>query len=238
MVGCQESTKGLARSQGTARQSRSVAEVFKYSNKYATYCLAIAAVEDNDPWVRYCTTSGLNEGEITDPDTSVTVLRRYILVESEMSDQQDTFADTLVDKCRQDCGVLWEAKDFITGRKKWADYDPNATIKTAVELKRKNWQAAKQEALACGWYDDRSGLGDVLTDYEVALAAWENVKQTKKDYAKKPTAADLALLDELCGQTQRLYSFLSTLKPLAKDEVTHMLHDRFCRRYVADGLRC
>lgn len=214
--------KALRKAKGPPVDREMVAEVFKYSNKYATYCLAIAAVEDNDPWaVRYCTTSGLSEGEVSDPNTSVMVLRRYILVESEMDDQQDTFADTLVGKgATKIVESFGRAKDFVTGRKKWADYDPTATIKTPVELKRTAWQAAKTEALACGWYDDRSGLGDVLTDYEDALAAWENVKSTKTKYATDPTADILAVIDELCGQANRLYSYIASIKPLAKDEVT------------------
>ncbi|MFO0901583.1 MAG: hypothetical protein U0939_01215 [Pirellulales bacterium] len=229
----------IAKAKGPPIDREMVAQVFKYSNRYATYCLAIAAIEDNDAWaIRYCTTTGLTEGEVSDPATSIMVLRKYILVKAQMDDEQQTFGDTIPGKVVGGAGqaIKWTGRkmdDLVRRRKTDAPYEPEFTVdeetgeqianpkfvplvhpKDVGELTRELWGKAKEKAIPAGWYDDRSGLGEELDYFQEILATWNTIGTLNDEEQEKQVAQNM-------WQCARgLYQFLMQLKPTTNDRKT------------------
>lgn len=229
----------LEKAKGPPLNRELVVKVFEYSNKYATYCLVIAAVEDNDTWaIRYCITNGLNEGEVSDPAQSRLWSYEYILIKAEMSDDQETFGDTLVGKAGTFAvEKLEQMKDFIgdkiVGRDTSFEYQPPTILDPETgtylpnenyvdlgvpEPTRSNWQAAKEKAVKTGWYDDRSGLGDELDVLSVSIDRLENFKNQKPNFLNEQLDDnDLVAAEALHIACRNLVGFISAIKPLAND---------------------
>jgi hypothetical protein len=225
----------LLKAKGPPVDRKAVEEVFKYSNLYATYCIAISAIEDNDTWaIRYCLKSGLEENEVSDTATSIEVLRKYIVLEAKIDDKQQTFTEVLADSTLIKPFVF--IADKIKGSKKKETYEPSdildeethvripnpkyKPLATKIELTRDAWQKAKAEAKGIGWYDDKSGLGEVLTEYHEAKTGWETTAKNNKGYISSPTAEVVAASDRFYKAMRRLEGLLSTLRPVANDRVT------------------
>jgi hypothetical protein len=226
--------KALTKAKAKPVDRKAVERVFKYSNKYATYVIAISAVEDNDTWaIRYCMTAGLTESEVADTATSIQVLREYIVTEAKVDDDQKTFTEEFADS------TLVKPFVFIANKIKGTKevtvepaeildeetnvYVPNPKYKkitAAIELTRKAWQTAKLEAKDLGWYDDKSGMGEFLTEYEQAKTEWLQVPKTNKDYLQKPTADTVAKSERYWNAMQALESHIASVRPLAEDRVT------------------
>ncbi len=236
--------KVLLKAKGPPIDRESVAEVFKYSNKYATYCLAIAAIEDNDPWaIRYCTTSGLNEGEVADPATSVQVLRKYILVQAKMEDTQETFKESVsnstlikpflfvAEKIKRK-PVPFEPIDMLDNETGMRLPNPKYKPMTSpVGLSRASWQTAKKEAIALGWYEDGTGVGDMLDRYDLAKKEWESAKLSNPNFLTSPTEADVAAAEIYHSEVKALNGLLSSMRPLASDQVS--THDAMQKYQIA-----
>ncbi|XZE32863.1 hypothetical protein SH501x_003629 [Pirellulaceae bacterium SH501] len=223
----------LAKARAKPVDRKAVERVFKYSNKYATYVIAISAVEDNDTWaIRYCMTAGLKESEVADTATSIDVLRKYIVMEAEVDDDQKTFTEELADstlvkpfvfianKIKGSKEVTYEPAEILD--EETNVYVPNPKYKnlTAVPgLSRASWQVAKKEAKTLGWYDDKSGMGDLLTELDQARTEWQAVSKNK-DYVTNPTTDIVVSADRYWWAMHKLEIHLASLRPFAEDRVT------------------
>ena len=97
-------------------------------------------------------------------------------------------------------------RDKIVGRDTSTKYNDKWKAPNA-ELTRNFWQTVKKGAIAAGWYDNRSGLGDVLTEYETAAGA----------FAKTPSTETVVELDAALDELSHALSEVGTM---ANDEKT------------------
>jgi len=171
------------------------------------------------------------------------------MIKAEMSDEQETLGDTAIGKAASfTVEKLQQMKDFIgdkvigrdTGNEYQAPstmdpetgvYIPNPNYKELPkpELNRTNWQQAKVVAIETGWYDDRSGLGDQLDSFKVALDAWHKFKTDKPTYLEdKLNDQDLLPVETTYTVVRNLAAFIRALKPLANDQQqTHEAMERY-----------
>jgi hypothetical protein len=188
--------KTMKKAAGPPPIRKAMTMIFKNSTRYATYALAFGAVEGNDPWaVQYLVNAKLTESDLKSPATSIEIVREYMLLTAGgvMGDEDKEEDDPTILPGQKKKGVKDKAKDkikgvVIAGAKKVRDkivgrdtskaYDANWKAPAAA-LTRANWQSVKKEAVGAGWYDTRSGIGDVLGEYELAAAAFEKTPSTE-----------------------------------------------------------
>jgi hypothetical protein len=196
--------------------------IFKNSTRYATYALAYGAVEGNDPWaVQYLVNGGLTEDDLKSPATSIEIVREFMLVTAGgimgEEDEEEDDPTILPELKKKKSGVKNKIKslavagakktrDKIVGRDTSAKYDEKWKAPNA-ELTRSFWQSVKKDAIAAGWYDNRSGLGDVLAEYETVAGA----------FAKTPSVETVV---ELGAALDELSHALSEVGTMANDEKT------------------
>ncbi len=194
--------------------------IFKNSTKYATYALAFGAVEGHDPWaIAYVVGQGLTEDDLKSPATSIQIVREYMLTTAggllgdEDKEEDDPtirpdldkpgLKDKAIDKFKAGAAAV---RDKIIGRDTSKPYNA-AWRAPSAELSRKNWTTVKPLAVAAGWYDARSGLGDVLAVYETGQGAFDKGKSIETGTA-------------LCAALRDVRSALGDAGTFANDEKT------------------
>ena len=217
-------TKTMKKAAGPPPIRKAQFMIFKNSTKYATFALAYGAVEGNDPWaIQYLVNGGLTEEDLKSPATSIEIVREYMLVTAGgvMGEEDEEEDDPTILPGQKKMGVKDKIKDkakevVVSGAKKVRDkvvgrdtsQPYNATWKAAAAaLTRANWQQTKKGAIAAGWYDTRSGLGNFLTAYEKAEA----------EFQKTPTTETVLEVDAAIGE---LTDALTAVGTLANDQKT------------------
>lgn len=151
---------------------KAMLEVQKHSTKYARAIMIDGALQ-GDPWaVRHFENIGVEEADLDNPNTSSELLREYVtlmsggLMGEQVGEDQERFKDSGVGKVALAVkGGAEKVRDVFIGRKTSAEYKPD-WIPPKIGLSRSDWQMIKKLAIQAGWYDDRSGLGDVIDSYE------------------------------------------------------------------------
>ena len=217
--------KTMKKAAGPPPNRKAMTMIFKNSTRYATYALAYGAVEGNDPWaVQYLVNAKLTEADLKSPATSIEIVREYMLITAGgiMGEEDKEEDDPTILPGQKKKGLKDKAKDkvksvAIAGAKKTRDkiigrdtskpYDASWKAPAAALTRANFWQTVKTGALAAGWYDTRSGIGDVLGEYELAAA----------DFEKTPSTDTVCAVDAALDEVT---SAITQIGTLANDQKT------------------
>lgn len=196
---------------------RAQIEVMKNSSKYAKVAVVHLAMKEHDPWaIGHLENVGLEREDIDHPKTTSKLIREYMalkaggLLGDEQGEEQETFGESLLGKAGDKIadGAEW-IRDKVVGRDTKIAYDARWRASSA-DLTLEDWKAAKEGAIAAGWYDSRPDIEHELTTYAEAASAYNQANASDLD-------ATLAAASNLQAALDSLQAAIREIKPVTND---------------------
>jgi hypothetical protein len=206
-------------------------QIFKESNLYAKMYICVLARDANPLALKFIDQRGIEESDLSTP-MSLKILREALLASADQKDEND------IDDSRtmENLGKIGKFGKFVgkgakaLGNKaKEVTKDRKIAYKSVLlpydpdkALTRAEWDKTKKIAVGAGLYDEATGVGDALADYESALAkvsglitAGKELNPETKD-GKKAQENFLAVLEALATVQGAVDGCTATINPDGK----------------------
>jgi hypothetical protein len=211
-------------------------QIMEDSGLYAKMYICILAREGDPLATKFITERGISEADLRKPAVALSVLREAMLKHADQKDETKVSKNLGEHIAREVAGdgtvnVVKGAGKGIAklarGRERRAGkhpYDPDATLPmfptAAPDRWVAAWSAAKQAAEKSGYYPEKTGLKDALSDcVEPVTAASAAVKSYSPDTGDPAVLADL--VDEAVRRLSRAVQVATRLHPQTNEGGTH-----------------